>query len=184
MGNSFADQFLKAGLVDETKAKKAKKAAGRKAHEKRKAAKKQGEITDETALATQKAREEKAARDRELNLQRKQEAEKKAVTAQIRQIIEMNSVADINGDVAFNFTHDNKIKTIHITGMLQRQLTRGHLAIAVLGETFHLIPAPAAEKINQRDDSYVAYLGEQTSEQADEEEDWYKDFEVPDDLMW
>ena len=83
MANSFGDQFLKAGLVSKDQVHKAKKS-------KHKQKKQNSAAVKEAAVAAQKAAEEKAVRDRELNRQRKKELERKAIHAQVRQLIEMN----------------------------------------------------------------------------------------------
>jgi uncharacterized protein YaiL (DUF2058 family) len=71
---SLQDQLLKAGLADEKKARAVR-------NEKRKQRKQQPKGTtqiNETEVRARQAREEKAERDRQLNLQRQQEADKKS----------------------------------------------------------------------------------------------------------
>tara|TARA_B100000446_G_scaffold14559_2_gene12500 strand:+ start:3367 stop:3885 length:519 start_codon:yes stop_codon:yes gene_type:complete len=172
--------MLKAGLVDAKKAKQNQK-------DKRKAAKVQKkskqEVVDETKLQAQKVREEKAAKDRELNAQRQAEVERKAIAAQIKQLIEMNVQSKGGGDIAYNFTDGKQIKKLYVTAELQRLLTRGRLAIVKLGESYELVPTPVAEKIAERDSSAIVSLAEVSTEAA-EEDDPYADYQIPDDLMW
>lgn len=176
---SLQDQLLKAGLIDEKKAKKVGK-------EKRKAAKVQrrsGEPSvDEAKLQAQKAREEKAERDRQLNAERQAELEKRAITAQIKQLIEVNRQPKNSGDIAYNFTDGGKIKKLYVSPLLQKRLTNGQLAIVKLGEGYELVPAQVAEKIAQRDASYVVALN--TRQETPDEDDPYADYQIPDDLMW
>ncbi len=178
--SSLQEQMLKAGLVDAKKAKQNQK-------DKRKAAKVQKkskhEVVDETKLQAQKAREEKAAKDRELNAQRQAELERKAVAAQIKQLIEMNAQSKGGGDIAYNFTDGKQIKKLYVTAELQRLLTRGRLAIVKLGENYELVPTPVAEKIAERDESAIVSVAE-VSNDATEEDDPYADYQIPDDLMW
>ncbi len=178
--SSLQDQLLKAGLVDAKKAKKNQK-------DKRKAAKVQKkskqEVVDENKLQAQKTREEKAARDRELNAQRQAEAERKAVLAQIKQLISMNAQPTGNGDIAYNFTDGKQIKKLYVNAEVQRLLTRGRLAIVKQDDGYELVPTPVADKIAERDDTFIVSLSEVTSDVADEE-DPYADYQIPDDLMW
>jgi len=178
--SSLQDQLLKAGLVDAKKAKKNQK-------DKRKATKVQKkskqEVVDENKLQAQKTRDEKTSRDRELNAQRQAEAERKAIVAQIKQLIQMNAQSKGHGDIAYNFTDGKQIKKIYVNAAVQKLLTRDRLAIAKLGEGYELVPTPVADKIVERDDSFIVSLAEVSADVADEE-DPYADYQIPDDLMW
>jgi uncharacterized protein YaiL (DUF2058 family) len=177
MSNSLHDQLLKAGLVDKKKVQASKK----QKHKQRTQSKGITEA-EQAKLDAQKAREEKAAKDRELNRQRQQEAERKAIIAQIRQLIEINRVTERDGETAYNFTDEKKIKRIYITDALVDQLSRGNLAIVTLDEQYELVPRQVAEKISQRDESVIIQLVENTSQE--DEDDPYADYKIPDDLMW
>ena len=86
---SLQEQLLQAGIVDKNKAKKIKQ-------EKRKEAKGQqkGQVqVDQDKEQARQVREEKALRDRELNKQQRAEGEKKAIQAQVIQLIKMNRIA-------------------------------------------------------------------------------------------
>ena len=179
MANAFQDQLRKAGLVDEKKVKKAKK-------EKYQQAKKQGKnavVEDEAKLLAKKAMEEKAARDRELNRQKKEEADKKAVVAQIRQLITMNAQPRDDGELAYNFSDAGVVKKLYVSEQTQRMIVNGRLTIVKLDESYELVPTAVADKIAQRDDSYLILRNEQ-QEQSVDEDDPYADYQIPDDLMW
>src|SRR5690554_7394570 len=103
---SLQDQLLKAGLADQKKAK----AIRNEKHKQRKQQPKGAMQVNETEIRARKAREEKAERDRQLNLKRQQEAEKKAIQAQIRQLVETNRLDRSRGETSYQFVHDNKIK--------------------------------------------------------------------------
>ena len=51
---------------------------------------------------------------------------------QIRQLIELNRIDRDEGDLAYSFVYDNKVKKINVTAALQNQLSRGRLAIVRL----------------------------------------------------
>lgn len=178
---SLQDQLLKAGLVDKKKAQKATKAKQKQEKMKRK---NKVETVDEAKLAAEKAHAEKVERDRQLNLQHKQEAEQRAVTAQIRQLIEMNRLEKNAGDITYNFTDGTKVTHIYVDETQQRQLGNGHLAIVRLDEQYEIVPTSVSEKIAQRDESYLVYCNRGKEETVVDEDDPYAEFEVPDDLMW
>ncbi len=175
---SLQDQLLKAGLIDQKKASKAKKAQHQQAKKKQK---NKVEPVDEAKLAAEKALAEKVARDRELNAQRKAEAEQKALAAQVRQLIEMNRQPS-DGDIAYSFTDGPLVKKLYVSEVQQKQLSNGRLCIVKLDEGYELIPTSVAEKIQQRDET-TQILSNQPTETPDED-DPYADFQVPDDLMW
>ncbi len=177
MSNSLHDQLLKAGLVNKKQAQASKK----KKHKQRTQSK-QPTDADLAKKNAQQAREEKAERDRELNRQRKEEADRKAIEAQIRQLVEMNRIKERDGDIAYNFTDERKIKRLYITDYLVDQLSRGHLAIVSLNDQYELVPSAVAAKISLRNENVVI---QQIETQADDDEDDpYADYKIPDDLMW
>ncbi len=186
--STLQDQLLKAGLVNAKKAKQAQK-------EKRKTAKVQRhskeQVVDETRASAEQAKAEKVRRDKALNAERDATAAKKALTAQIAQLIDMNRQAKVEagaaGDIAYNFTDGTKIKKIVVSAAIQRQLSRGRLAIVKLNASYELVPAGVADKIASRDASYIIAqnsLEKVQAQEGDADEDPYADFKIPDDLMW
>jgi len=177
---SLQEQLLKAGIVDQKKAKKIQQ-------EKRKAAKsapKGHAQIDEDKEQAKRALAEKVERDRELNRQQQAASEKKAVQAQIIQLIRMNRIERAGGgEVAYQFTDGKKIKKMYVTTKLQSELTRGRLAIARLDNNYELLPAAAARKIMQRDAQVIVLLNEK-SEHVMDDDDPYAAYQIPDDLMW
>mgnify|MGYP001825965443 CR=1 FL=1 len=182
MAGSLQDQLLNAGLSD---AKKAKKLDKEKRKQQRTAHKSRTAVVDEVKLAAQKAREEKIARDRALNDARNSQAQRKAIEAQILQLIEKNKLDRRGGEIGFNFTYQQKIKKLYVSSLQQKLLAVSKVAIARIGDHFELIPAEVAHKIAERDAQRVVFCAQDTAEiLAGEERDWYKDYEIPDDLMW
>lgn len=174
MAGSLKDQLLKAGLVSAKQVKQSQ-------HQQRKT---RGQPNAaQSGAELQRAQQEKVQRDRELNQQRQQEAERKAVAAQIRQLIEANRLEKIDGETPYNFVDGTKIKRIHVTPEIHAQLVRGVLHIAKLGGRHHLVNAETADKIRQRDPLRVISPIAPAPAQSDEN-DPYADYQVPDDLMW
>jgi uncharacterized protein len=182
MAGSLKDQLLKAGLTDEKKARQLEKEKRKQA----KVAKSSGiELVDENKEAARRALEEKAKRDRELNLARNSKAERKAINAQIKQLIETNKIPTGSGDIGFNFTDGKKVKKIYINAGEQKQLSAGRLGIVKQGDKYEIVPWPVAEKIAERDALRVINCKDNREPELNEEEqDWYKDYDIPDDLMW
>jgi len=174
--SSLKAQLLKSGLADAKRAKKV--------HQQQLEAGKHAK--DETKEAVQKAMAEKAERDRLLNLQRKEEQEKKAITAQIKQLIETNKIDRKGAEVAYQFTDDKKIKKLYVSELLVNQLAKGQIAVVRFADAYELVPARVAEKIAMRDAALVVVLNQApvSNNEQTPEEDPYADYQIPDDLMW
>ena len=179
MANSLHDQLLKAGLVDEKKVHKAKKAKQRKAKEQRHGKQK---TEDESKRLAREAKTREAARNRELNRKKQAEVERRAIAAQVRQLIETNRLSSEEGDIAYHFNDTGKIRQIHVTESQHGQLIRGQLAVVKLDGRYALVADEIAEKVRSRDAASVIPLNT-TSDEVDED-DPYAAYKVPDDLMW
>jgi uncharacterized protein YaiL (DUF2058 family) len=181
---SLQDQLLKAGLIDKNKAHKAKKDRQKQANLVRKSG---AEADNESRLLAQQERTKKLARDRELNLQKQQASNQKAIAAQVRQLIEMNSLDRDRGEISYSFIYQNKVKNIGVSAEQKNQLTLGRLAIVTLlankDRRFEIVPTPVADKIAQRDADSVVHLNQKV-EIDENENDPYADFQIPDDLTW
>lgn len=193
MAGSLQDQLLGKGLINKQKAKNIQTA-------KKKAVKQSRanntELVDEAAELAKKAQAEQRQKSQDLNTQRKQEAEQKAILAQIRQIIELNSIhkapKKMSEDelLTYNVTDDSKIKTLHVSPQNHDLISRGRIAIAKLfegeHEAYYLIPAEAANKINERNSDAIVLLNDSRAQDSDDAntDDPYAEFQIPDDLMW
>jgi len=178
MANSLQDQFLKAGLTTEKKLKEQKHKKGKKQKQK----KGQSQDLDEAKLMAQKLNTEKQQRDRELNKHKEETARKKAIVAQIKQLIEMNSLDLAEGEIDYNFEDSGIIKKIAVDKPSHEKIANGKLAIAKFDDKYFVIPLSVANKIKERDSSYIIVLNE--NDDKDNIDDEYADFQVPDDLMW
>ena len=180
MGNSFGDQFLKAGLVNQAQLKKANKSK-HKPHKKGK--KKVDEVVvNEAEESARQVSAQRAARDRELNRQQKDAVDRKAIQAQIRQLVEMNRLPRDEGEMGYNFQDGTAVKKIFVTETMHKNLGRGLLAIVRFDDGYEVIPSVVAEKIRLRDESCIISIAESQQEKGDD--DPYADYNVPDDLMW
>lgn len=205
MNKSLQDQLLGAGLVDGKKAKQISKET-REAKKKSKAKKqKKGAEAElsEAQLAVRQAQQEKLQRDQTLNQQLKQEADKKAIAAQVAQMIKQCKVSRKGGEVEYNFTDEGKVKKILVTQSAYDEIVRGRLCIARFNGTYELLPKPVAEKIQERDTETIVVANQKAASQpaststanaessdtastagVQSDEDYYAQFEIPDDLTW
>ena len=176
---SLKDQLLNSGLVDKKKAKQLKQELRKEAKVRQK-----GQVPlDDNKEQVKRNLLEKVERDRQLNKQQQDVVERKAIQAQISQLIKMNRIKRESGDIAYQFTDGTRIKKIYVTEQLQKDLVNGRLAIAKLGNEFELLPSSAAEKIRQRDPQVIVLLNTYEVTGVDED-DPYAEYQIPDDLMW
>ena len=180
MANSLQEQLLKAGLANQKKLREV-------AQEKRKQTKqpkspKAPPPVDEAKQRMEQALAEKQARDRALNQQKQEAAKARELASQIKQIVEQHRLAPAEGEVAYHFTHDGKVKTLYVSAKTQSQLAQGSLAITAYADTYALVPAAVAEKIRQRDPAWFVVCNDAAEKPA--EDDPYAQYAVPDDLMW
>ena len=179
---SLQDQLLKQGLADEKQAKAVRKE--KKQQQKQRKQQPKGEKpVNETRERARPAREEQAARDRELNREREEEAQRRSIQAQIRQLVEANRVSRENGETAYQFVHNSKIKKLYVDESTVDHLAKGRLAVVCLDGAYDVVPEGVARKIQERDETAVIVLHKRTNESEDED-DPYAGFEIPDDLMW
>ena len=180
--SSLQDQLLKAGLID----KKTAKQAGKEKRKEQRVARRDKNAVDTAKEARDQAVAEKQARDRELNQQRNEAQQQKAIAAQIKQLISNHRQKKHNGgaEIEYHFTDNKVIKKMRVCPLVNRQLVNGQLAIVKSNESYELVPRVVADKIAQRDTSFVIALNDSNQTVQVDEEDPYKDYQIPDDLMW
>ena len=106
--NALQAQLLKAGLVD---SKKAKKISKQTQH-----AKRTGDSESlETKKALAEAQAKKLEKDQQLNQEKQQALEEKALKANIIQMIKQHQITETEGDVSYQFVDASKVKKISIT---------------------------------------------------------------------
>jgi uncharacterized protein YaiL (DUF2058 family) len=133
-------------------------------------------------LQAQQAQAAKVARDQELNRRREDKAKRRARIAEIEQIIEQNRVPRLETEDYYSFIDGKKIRRMSVDGQRREQLTSGELAIVRYRGHYAVVPKAVAERIRERDENMV--VPHVPPKAATEPDDAYKDFVVPDDLMW
>lgn len=176
---SLQEQLLKAGLVDQ---KKVKRVNQDKSQQKKIERRTGVHEPDESRQAALEAQQKQREQVRELNARRDAEAHKKAVQAQIQQMIRQSRQSRGGGDIAYNFTHGTKIERIYVSAAVREQLAAGQLVIVKLGEATELVPRVIADKIAERDPAIVIRV--KKIESQPEADDPYAEYKIPDDLMW
>lgn len=179
MRNPLQDQLLKAGLVKKSKAAQIVREQTRQRHAKGPAP------ADAEKVDTRQLQVEKAEHDRALAAERNAQARGSEVRAQVRQIVESHKVKH-DGEIAYAFNDGGRIKNLLVDEPLRTQLARGALVIVRHDQGYALIPRPIADKVHARDASMIVLdhgRGEPPSD-SEEDDDFYRQFEVPDDLVW
>ncbi|GGK07789.1 DUF2058 domain-containing protein [Luteimonas terricola] len=181
-GNPLQEQLLKAGLVKKSKLSEVAREQAKARHGKKPKA------PSETALEAERARAEKAERDRALAAKQKAQARTAELRAQARQIIQDKKVPR-SGESEYRFTADGAIRTLLVNDELRRMLSSGALVVARLGDRYELLPRAAGDKVRERDaDMIVLDHGQQAGTEpaaaSSEDDAYYAQFKVPDDLVW
>lgn len=181
MGNSLFDQLKKVGLVDEKRANQVKNEQYKGRKQQPKGKKPQ---IDESKKSAQQAQAAELERTRALNQKRKEKAERKEIAAQIKQIIEANRIVEREGEIAYNFMIDNKVKRAYVSEEIHKKLIAGQCGVATLKGCYEIVPKDVAEKIMQRDPRRVSLNDSVTLKKTSDENDAYAAYQVPDDLTW
>lgn len=180
--NPLQEQLLKAGLV-----KKSRVAEVAREQAKARIGKAAPTAAD-VARDAQRAREEKAERDRALETGRKVQARAVELRAQARQIIRDKKVPR-TGESEYRFTADGAIRTLLVDDDIRRKLASGVLVIANGGDGYELLPRAAADKVRERDAAMIVLdhgqdAGADVAAPTSEDDAYYAQFQVPDDLVW
>lgn len=174
--NALQAQLLKAGLVDNKKAKKLSKQA---VHEKR-----TGDGTEAEIKANiEKAKQEKLAKDHAIEQEKKALLQEKELKAAIMQMIQQHKIRDTDGEISYQFI-DEKIKKIYLNQQIYNALVAGSLVIARDNESYAILPKALADRINAKMEGFIIVNNSEKNEQTTDEEDPYAAYVIPDDLMW
>ena len=176
------EQLLKAGLAKKSKAAEAAREQNKARHGKGPAR------PSDIAMDAERARLEKVERDRALERERKIQARQAELRAQARQIITDKQVPGA-GDSEYRFEADGAIRSLLVNEDQRRQLASGALVIARLDGRYALLPRTAGDKVRERDPGMIVLDhgidGETAQTEATSEDDaYYAQFVVPDDMVW
>ncbi|WNC69498.1 DUF2058 domain-containing protein [Thalassotalea nanhaiensis] len=182
--SSLQDQLLKAGLTTKQKTRQANSDKRKKNKQKRSGVAIEATLQEQVKQDLAKAQAEKAAKDNELNAQKKQQLAEKELQQRILQILEHHNIKGINGEVEYNYTDNGKVKKLYINDTTQKALVNGRLAICALSGVTYLVTNETAEKIATLDENVILLSNEKVDVDDIDEDDPYADYQIPDDLMW
>ena len=180
--NPLQQQLLKAGLVKKSKVAEVAREQNKARHAKG------GSKPSEIQLEAERARIEKAERDRALAAEHKARVRIAELAAQARQIIEDKKVPSA-GELEYRFTADGAIRTLLVDESQRKLLSSGALVIARLGDRYELLPRLAGDKVRDRDEDMIVVdhgqdAGIESAAASSEDDAYYAQFKVPDDLDW
>lgn len=175
--NALQAQLLKAGLVDNKKAKKLSKQA---VHEQRTGQNNEAEIKAKIAQDQQ----QKLAKDQAIELEKKTLLQEKELKAAIIQMISQHKIRETDGDISYQFVDAGKIKKLYINQQIYNALVAGSLVIAKDHDRYALLPKALADRINAKLEGFIIVNNSEKNEAVTDEEDPYAAYVIPDDLMW
>lgn len=177
MRNPLQEQLLKAGLV---KKDKAAQIVREQARQRRAKAAPSADRVD-----AQQLQAERAEHDRALSAGHNAQVRASEQRAQARQIIASHQVQR-EGEIAYRFTDGGKIKDVLVSEAQRAQLAAGELVIVRHDPSYALLLRPAADMIYARDATLMVLDHARTaSPNSDGNDDaYYAQFPVPDDLTW
>jgi uncharacterized protein YaiL (DUF2058 family) len=186
MSMSLRDQLLAAGLGTKKQAKQASAPPPKKAPSRHQPP----PPPSPEKIAANKALAAKNARDKELNRREQEKAAAKARRAEVKQLIEQHRLPKVESEEYFNFADGTRLARLAVTQPLREQIIKGAVAIVRYEGHYALIPESIVARIRERDEFAVVTheaasgTAAAASSAATDADDPYKDFVVPDDLMW
>lgn len=180
MRNPLQEQLLKAGLTSKAKAAQAVR---------EQAARHKGKQPAPPSAAEQEAlrlQAEKAERDRALAAEQNAQRHADEARAQARQIVETHKLKR-EGEIAYRFKDGDAIRSVLVDAAQRTQLAAGTLVIVRHGDGCELLPRAAADKVRERAADLIVLdhgRGEAASGGDGADDEYYKQFAVPDDLTW
>ena len=118
-----------------------------------------------------------------------------ALNLRIRALLDAHALNDRNAQTPFSFLRESVVRRVYVTDEQRRGLAGGTLAIVGFRRRHHIVPAEVADEIHalrpivfvHRVDPAPAQAGAGTTQAGAgpaEPDDPYRDFPVPDDLLW
>ena len=99
-------------------------------------------------------------------------------------MINQHKIKDTDGEVAYQFIDDNKVKKIYLNQQIYNALVAGSLIIAKEADSYAVLPKALAERINDKMEGFIIVNNSEKNEQTTDEDDPYAAYVIPDDLMW
>lgn len=179
MRNPLQDQLLKAGLVKKSRVAEVVR---------EKARQRDGKAPpppSEEQLNAERVMTERAERDRALAAERNSHARQHEQHAQARQIVDMHKIAR-GGELTYRFADGDVIRNVLVNELLRSQLASGAMVIVRHLNGYEVLPRLAADKVHARDPGLIVvdHSLTESATSASTDEEYYRQFKVPDDLVW
>lgn len=107
----------------------------------------------------------------------------KAQREAVRRFLREHRVNSGEGEIPYHFQEGTSVRKIWVTPQQREALMLGHLVIVPRNERYYVIDAAQAESLRSLDPLAEVILAEASSERIDDDPA-YKDFPIPDDLVW
>jgi len=178
MRNALQDQLLKAGLVKDKQVKEAQK---QKQQTQRQQPGRRAPQASAAQRQAEAAAQQKAARDKALNAEREARAARKALDAQILQLVQQHRRPHNDGDDPYSFVDGSRIKRVYVTAPTREALARGEYGIVRLRNRYFVVTAEGAAAVRERSPEHLVVLNQDAPASDDAA---YAEHPIPDDLMW
>ena len=181
MRNALQEQLLRAGLVKEKEVKEAHKQQRKDDKRTQQPPKGAASKPSPAQLQAQRAAAAKAERDKALNAEREARAARKALVAEIVQLIEPYRRPHNDGEEAYNFVDKGAVKRLYVTANTRAALASGEYAIVRFRSRYAIVTTEGAEAVRARAPEFLV-VKHDTLDPADAQA--YEDHPIPDDLTW
>ena len=112
------------------------------------------------------------------------EARVKQLNLRIRRILDTDGEkVEAETEIPFHFARGDRVKRLYVSEDQRRRLAAGELAIVGFGGRHHLVPRPAGERVRELREEVFVFIAA-GDDGADEVEEGYEGYEVPDGLLW
>ena len=103
---------------------------------------------------------------------------------EIRRILDTEAEKiEAQTDTPFHFARGDRVKRLYVSEDQRRRLAAGELAIVGFRGRHHLLPRPAGERVRELRPEVFVFIAA-GGDGADEVEEGYEGYEVPDELIW
>ncbi|WP_295939432.1 DUF2058 domain-containing protein [uncultured Xanthomonas sp.] len=177
MRNPLQEQLLKAGLVKKGQVAQVAREQAKARHGKT------PPPPSAEQLESERLRQERVERDRALSAERNAQARVQEQRAQARQLVETHKFK-ADGEIDYHFTDAGKIQRLRVDAALRAQLIAGSVVIARLDAGYVPVPRAVVEKIVARDPATIVFDALAATPASGEDDPYYSQFKVPDDLIW
>ena len=190
MARSLRDELLRAGLVTSEQASRAERGSRppSKSGRRKAASKQQGNAGRRAAKHASRSEPGESSERRPpvpIQLPSPDPEERvRQLNVEIRRILDTEAEKiEAQTDTPFHFARGERLKRLYVSEDQRRRLAAGELAIVGFRGRHHLVPRPAGERVRELRPEVFVFLAAGDGG-ADEAEEGYEGYAVPDELVW